>query len=138
MSLPIDAASIRRRAEAKVAQRIKFFRNVVGYLSTNVLLWGIWLFTSSGRGGVPWPLFVTFFWGISIASDAIKLFVAKDWLENYTQRELELEIAREEARLGVSKEKRKRGNVQLGDDGELIEIDDQPLGEPASKRLNGE
>ena len=55
--------TIRRRVKAKFDERRALFMHVASYLSVNVMVWMIWLLVSRG---FPWPIFVTFSWGIGM------------------------------------------------------------------------
>lgn len=58
-------------------KRAAFKRHLLSYLIVNAMLWAMWLFSySSGRdyamhfdNHIPWPVYVTFFWGIGLAFD---------------------------------------------------------------------
>lgn len=63
-------------------KRANFKRGLITYAWVNILLWGIW-FLSSGRHeqwdgswgrSIPWPAWVTFFWGIGIVADYFKAY----------------------------------------------------------------
>ena len=62
---------IRRRVEAKYDERNALLTHLASYVGVNVLVWAIWLFTT---GGFPWPMFVTFFWGIGMAGHALDYY----------------------------------------------------------------
>ena len=50
-------------------RRAAFRRHVYSYVAVNIFLWGVWWFTSgknTGFNGWPWPVWVMFFWGISL------------------------------------------------------------------------
>ena len=58
-------------------KRAAFKRHLVSYLIVNAMLWAIWLFSYySGRDytmhlnyHIPWPAYVSFFWGIGLTFD---------------------------------------------------------------------
>ena len=62
---------IRRRVEAKYEERIALLMHLISYAGVNVVVWAVWLFTT---GGFPWPLFVTFFWGIGLAGHILDYY----------------------------------------------------------------
>lgn len=68
-----------RQAEKRVANKMRFYKHLTSYLSVNALLWAIALISwaSSGFGSVwtlIWPIWVTMFWGIGLASDYFQTF----------------------------------------------------------------
>ena len=46
--------------------RARFQASLLSYLGVNAMLWIIWAFTEQHYGGIPWPLWVTAFWGIGL------------------------------------------------------------------------
>jgi hypothetical protein len=53
-------------------KRASFKKHFASYLTTNILLWTIWLLTgrhNSFHNEIPWPAWVTVFWGFGILSD---------------------------------------------------------------------
>ena len=57
------------RLWAIARKRASFKSNLITYLIVNAFLWGLWYFTG-GRtysGGLPWPIWPTFGWGIGLA-----------------------------------------------------------------------
>lgn len=130
-------------ARRKVAKRLKEREGLVGHLSAyigvNLLLWAIWFFTGMG---FPWPMFVTFGWGIGMFAHGMEYYnkfgpgAAKR--EAAFEREVERELQRSQM-LTVSdklKNEDKRKNedalsldelaedeiiVRLSDEGELTD-----------------
>ncbi|MBE2219078.1 MAG: 2TM domain-containing protein [Ignavibacteria bacterium] len=68
-------------------KRTAFKKSLLIYLAVNVLLWGIWLFTSGKHGNYtfPWPAFVTLGWGIGIAFSYIGAYTG--YKESLTEKE---------------------------------------------------
>ena len=58
--------------------RVAFKKNLISYLSVNILLWIIWFLTSfkNDRSGIPWPILSTIFWVIDIVSKYFKAYHA--------------------------------------------------------------
>lgn len=57
-------------------RRAEFKKHLLTYLIINIFLWGLWLF-----GGIrhdnfsfPWPVFVSFGWGIGLSFNYIKAY----------------------------------------------------------------
>jgi hypothetical protein len=50
-------------------KRAEFKRQLITYIFINILVWLIWAFTGITKGELtfPWPIFVTFGWGIGLA-----------------------------------------------------------------------
>jgi 2TM domain len=55
----------RAKAVKRIRRKRQFQQQVVIYALVNVFLWLIW---AVGGFGFPWPIFVTFGWGIGIAA----------------------------------------------------------------------
>lgn len=63
-------------------KRASFKKHLYSYMWINLLLWVIWLFTNrfeikflfENGYHIPWPLYVTFFWGIAIFFDFISAY----------------------------------------------------------------
>ena len=85
----------------KAKARAKFQASLLSFLFVNALLWTIWAFTFSdhhGRGfhpGIPWPLWVTFFWGLGLVKRGIAAYGGFTY-EQRTQREYD-RLARQQA-----------------------------------------
>lgn len=144
----IDYDKIRERVERRMALRAKFIRELSSFVGVNIMLWAIWGFSEgnsifSGHIGLPWPLFVTVFWGISVGRHGLRAYFS-DQIDSAFDREMEKEIEREKARVANSmypgdadmleKTKRKNGAVRLSDDGELI-YEDQATRNSAGQDL---
>ena len=132
---------IRRRVEAKYDERNALLIHFISYAGVNILLWMIWLFAS---GGFPWPLFVTFFWGIGMAGHMLDYYnkhgggaqKREARIQEEVQRHLELleerergiyaEEAIEEADVYALDDVELR-HLRLSDDGELEDY--EPLDE---------
>jgi hypothetical protein len=124
--------TIEERVQKRINQRYKYYRELLSFVGVNVLLWGIWFLTNRNGSGIPWPAFVTFFWGIGVVSDGMKV-LGEPRLDEMREREYRRELARERERL-YGEEKPKRGEMAIGDDGELIYEDEQQ----PSKRKSAE
>ena len=135
----IDYEAIQQRVERHTKRRADFIRHLTSFLVVNMTLWSIWLVTSSSHSGTPWPIWITIFWGIGVVRQGINTFLMPD-MDDYRDREMRHEIARENARLGIDedeelileKPKRKR-KVRLGDDGELLDVEQEDLFEESSQ-----
>lgn len=67
-----------RRASKRVQARLDFYKHLTSYLIVNGFLWGIALLTSLGSGrfgwNTIWPIWITIFWGIGLASQWWNVF----------------------------------------------------------------
>jgi hypothetical protein len=55
--------------------RARFKSHLFTYLSVNATLWVIWaLTTHEHHEGLPWPVWSTFFWGIAVVSQAVRVY----------------------------------------------------------------
>ena len=69
-------------------KRAAFKRHLISYLIINVMLWAIWLFRIYSHdfdfhfdfeNRIPWPAYVSFFWGIGLTFDFFNsYFLHKD------------------------------------------------------------
>jgi hypothetical protein len=65
--------------------RANFRRNLYSYIVVNTFLWLIWWFTTgkiTGFNGYPWPVWVMFGWGVSIAFQYYKGYKGAKDLED--------------------------------------------------------
>ena len=83
---------IRRRVEAKYDERNALLIHLISYAGVNVLVWMIWLFVS---GGFPWPLFVTFFWGIGMAGHLLDYYNKHGGGAQKREERIQEEVARQ-------------------------------------------
>jgi hypothetical protein len=148
MSGQIDYERIRERVEQRLQKRRKFMSKLGSYTTAIAILWAIWFFTGMGW---PWPLIPTGIIAIVAAREFLETFVFSPAMENAYDREMEREIARERARLGMvgsydaaydyekpkrgEKVKRGQSSVRLSDDGELVPVDEDE--EAGSERRAG-
>ncbi len=140
----IDAV-VRKRVARRLEKRKEFVTHLATYVFVNLLLWGIFISSSlrSGEGlGFPWPMFVSFFWGIGLIGHGVEFYNSLGTVEARREERIQREVEMERARLGLSEkpkrefyEKPKRDpSVHLGDDGELIP-DEEPRSQQQSGRL---
>lgn len=130
---------IRRKVEAKYEERNALLIHLTSYAGVNILVWVIWLFAS---GGFPWPLFVTFFWGIGMAGHLLDYYHkhggGAQKREARIQEEVERQLQLLEARRAFDYDSEddegedatvyglddvELRHVRLSDDGELSDVD---------------
>lgn len=118
--------SVRKRIDKPWKDRQEFFEHLGAFIGVNAGLWSIFLTTGQD---FPWPIFVTFFWGLGLFSDFVsKLRPRSQSQEAVIQREIERERQRmlEE---DDEKPKRKRTELRLTEDGELTDSMAEELAE---------
>ena len=141
---------IRRRVEAKYDERNALLIHLISYAGVNILVWMIWLF-AAGAGGFPWPLFVTFFWGIGMAGHLLDYYnkygggaqKREERIQEEVQRHLELleerergiyeDEAMEEADVYTLDDVELR-HLRLSDDGELTDYEPMDEGDELEQR----
>ena len=129
----VDPAEIRKRVVRRHKARLSFLIHLAAYIGGNLFLWGIWFFLQVGiipshseSDHVLWPLIVMLGWGIFLLMHGIGVVLVPRFQESQ-ERAIQEETEREVMRLsGDAAEKRKRGNVRLAEDGELIYEDETP------------
>jgi hypothetical protein len=78
----------------KAKARAKFQAHLLSFLFVNATLWVIWAFTEPHHFGrpfhteIPWPLWVTFFWGLGLIKRGIATYGGFSY-EQRAQREYE-------------------------------------------------
>ena len=148
----ISEEDVRKNVEKKFKARDVFFRSAFTYLAVNILLWAIWFIT---RQSFPWPLFVTFFWGIGMLSQGVDYYNRYGKGARNRESAIEAEVVRQldsaraqEALQGrrMNKHAVEKGadvyeleNVQqrglrLADDGELVDFEHWDDEDVAEKR----
>ena len=69
-------------------QRAKFQAGLLTFLLVNAMLWAVWAFTGQESNPIPWPLWVTFFWGIGVVIRGLKAYGGLSWADR-SEREYE-------------------------------------------------
>jgi hypothetical protein len=84
----------REFAIASVRRKRKFAHDVAAYVAVNALLWLIWLLADrSSDGSIPWPAWVSIFWGFFLALDGWRAYGG--WSASLNAPISESEIERE-------------------------------------------
>ena len=60
-----ETSDARAEAVKRIKRKRMFQQQLIVYVIVNVALWVLWAVTGAG---FPWPIFVTFFWGIGVAT----------------------------------------------------------------------
>jgi hypothetical protein len=91
----MDTANTQVRDESlwkQAKERADFKRHLITYVLVNIFLWLIWGFTSFRDyefNRIPWPAYVTFFWGIGLAFNFFNAyFISKQNLEEKEYQKL--------------------------------------------------
>ncbi|MBI1281658.1 MAG: protein kinase [Anaerolineaceae bacterium] len=124
----VEEKRIREKIEKKYKERAGLIAHATPYLIVNGMLWMIWLFTGGlNNPGLPWPVWITFFWGIGMFSHFMSYYNKYGGgamrREEAIQREIELERERS---LMVEKPKNDV-RMRLTDDGELEEVPEDEI-----------
>ena len=96
---PVDEA--REYAIASVRRKRKFAHDLVIYAAVNGLLWLIWLIADrSTDGSIPWPAWVSIFWGFFLALDGWRAYGGRSASLNapLSESEIERELDRTRSR----------------------------------------
>jgi hypothetical protein len=133
-----DEERIRKRIEKRYEERTGLFIHLTIYIVMQLVFWGMWagsqdLFASLFSDGslparaldFPWPIFVTFFWGIGVVANIMDYYnkygPGAEKRERLIQAEVERERQRKMESYYDAKPKRDR-RVRLTEDGELEEV----------------
>lgn len=92
LPVPLDPqAEAYRLAAKRVNARLDFYKHLTSYVIVNVFLWSIALLSGSLFRGGFWPIWITVFWGIGLASQAWQVFGS---FEHRQQQMIEEEMRR--------------------------------------------
>jgi hypothetical protein len=80
------STELREEAIGRLKRRQDFGAHLLVYVLVNLGVWGIWLLTGTG---FPWPVFITFFWGIGLIMNAWDVYWRRTITEADVQREIE-------------------------------------------------
>ena len=77
----------RQAAIQRIKRKRQFQYQLLVFAVINVFLWILWAFTGAG---FPWPIFVTVFWGLGLATQAWRVYGAggRPISEDEIQREM--------------------------------------------------
>ena len=146
----VTEAELRKRARKKLSARREVAQHAITYAIVNLLVWIIYFATWTG---FPWPLFVTFGWGIGFVSHLADYYFKHGKGAENREAEIEQEVANQrrlarergemlgddeydeddEARV-YDLSHVEAGHIRLSDDGELVEMDGWREEEHAEKQ----
>ena len=149
----VTEAELRKRARKKLSARREVAQHALTYAVVNLMVWIIYFAT---RNSFPWPLFVTFGWGIGLVSHLADYYFKHGKGAENREADIEREVsnqrrlARERGELlgedaydeddevdearAVDLSRVPAGQMRLSDDGELVEMDGWREEEHAEKR----
>ena len=88
--LPETDPGLRDRAEIRLKKRRDFQGHLVAYVCVNVLVWSIWAVLGATSGGwFPWPLFVTFGWGVGLVMNGWDVYLRRPITAEEIDREVD-------------------------------------------------
>ena len=85
-----EPKNVREEALAQVKRKREFKAAIAAYVVVNAALWLIWAL-SDERGdanGIPWPLWVTAFWGLGMVISAWNIYGQRPISESEIQEEM--------------------------------------------------
>ncbi len=123
-----EEARIREKIEKKYKERAGLIAHATPFIIVNAMLWMIWLFTGGlNNGGLPWPVWITFFWGIGMFSHFMTYYNKYGGGAMRREEAIQREIDQERER-SLSYEKPKNDTrMRLTDDGELEEVPEDEI-----------
>ncbi len=89
---PSPEELIRQRIQKKLKARSEFLQHLTVYSAVNGICWLLWL---SGRGGFPWPIFVTALWGIGLVNQYVEYYYKHGRGADQGEEEIASEITRQ-------------------------------------------
>jgi hypothetical protein len=130
---------IRQRIEKRDKERQGLIIHFAAYLMVNLMLWALWASDvllpiiqaeapnlSLAYFEFPWPIFVTFGWGIGMVAHIISYYSKYGAGAERRERAIQREIEKYRQQSGIFDEKPKRDpRYRLTDDGELEEMGDE-------------
>ncbi len=132
-----EEARIRARIEKKYKERSGLIAHAIPYVIVNLVLWSIYF--STDAGGFPWPMFVTFFWGIGFVSHFFAYYSKYGGGATRREEAIQREIERERERsMMYEKPKNDERDVRmrLTDDGELEEVPEDEISRAEKRKRN--
>ena len=115
-------------------ERSGVIAHAIPYVIVNLVLWSIYF--STDAGGFPWPMFVSFFWGIGMASHFFAYW--NKYGGGATQREeaIQREIEQERERSLMYEKPKHDARMRLTDDGELEEVPEDEISLAEKRKRN--
>jgi 2TM domain-containing protein len=84
----VDEPELRRAAEERLKRKRDYRQHLFTFVLVNAFLWVLWALTDD-HNGVPWPVWVTVFWGIGVAWQGWSIYGQRPIGEEEIRREME-------------------------------------------------
>lgn len=136
-----EEEKIRRKIEKRYKERQGLFIHLLVFVIMNLLFWGMWLLVLPSATPLikdaevvaatqfPWPLIITFGWGIGILAHFFDYYnkygPGADRREDAIAREIQRQRERSLAFEKPKNDADRRTRLELTDDGEIIEVEDE-------------
>ena len=86
--IKMDDRDLRKKAQIRAAEKVGFYVHFTIYAAVNLLIFGIWWFTS-GIGTFPWFIFPLVGWGIGIILHFFSVFAGAMLVGKIADKEYE-------------------------------------------------
>ncbi len=117
---------IRDRIEKRIKNRNQFFFQLAFAVAANAVLW--YIYAAVGDHMVAWPALFSLPWAVWLVSMGLGVYRDSERAADRRELMIQQKIEREKLRMGLANsayEKPKREpTMQLGDDGELVAVDE--------------
>lgn len=117
-----DYQRVFEAVDKAAAERTQFGVHVALYVLINLMLWLFWTVAQSPTE-FPFPLAVMAFWGIGLGAHGASVYFSSERQQFAREQAIQREVERlAEQTQAIKKKKRDSARLELGEDGELIEI----------------
>lgn len=128
---------IREKIEKKYKERAGLIAHATPFIIVNGMLWMIWLFTGGlGNPGLPWPVWITFFWGIGMFSHFMSYYTKYGGGAMRREEAIQREIEQERERSLMYEKPKNDVRMRLTDDGELEEVPEDEISLAQKRKRN--
>ncbi len=131
-----EESRIRERIEKKYKERAGLIAHAIPFVLVNIALWMIFFFTSSPGDNFPWPMFVTFFWGIGMVSHFFAYYNRHGGGAMRREEAIQREVERERERSLMYEKPKNDARMRLTDDGELEEVPEDEISRAEKRKRN--
>ena len=80
----------------RVEEKRDFLIHLMAYILVNGVFWAVWFW--GDWGDFPWPIFITFFWGIGLAAHFFEAYFAVDEFGSAVDKEYKRMLDRKNGR----------------------------------------
>lgn len=131
-----EESRIRERIEKKYKERAGLIAHAIPFVLVNIALWLLYAFTSSPGDNFPWPMFVTFFWGIGMVSHFFSYYNKYGGGAMRREEAIQREVERERERSLMYEKPKNDARMRLTDDGELEEVPEDEISRAEKRKRN--